>query len=150
MAKLSVYDPPMCCSTGVCGPDADDRLAKFAAALDWAKRNGAEVERYNLGHQPGAFAGNPMVKGLLDTDGMACLPLVLLDGKIMAKGDYPSLEAIGAHLAMDAGSDRVADAQQERTAGEPCCGQAPTTTATTAPASACCTPAQTAGTKAAT
>ena len=41
MAKLSVYDPPMCCSTGVCGPDGDDQLAQFASALDWARKSGA-------------------------------------------------------------------------------------------------------------
>lgn len=149
MAKLSVYDPPMCCSTGVCGTDTDDRLAQFAAALDWAKKNGAEVERYDLGHQPGAFATNPMVKSLLETDGMACLPLVLVDGRVLAKGDYPSREAIGAGLAIGDSSDRAPGVQQERAASKSCCGTAPAAKASTT-VSACCGPAPTAGVKAAT
>jgi hypothetical protein len=27
---IDVYDPAMCCNTGVCGPDVDDFLADFA------------------------------------------------------------------------------------------------------------------------
>lgn len=43
--KIQVFDPPMCCSTGVCDPSADPELVRFAAALDWLKRQGVEVER---------------------------------------------------------------------------------------------------------
>ena len=38
MAKLTVYDPPMCCSTGVCGPAVDPVLPRVTADLDWLKR----------------------------------------------------------------------------------------------------------------
>jgi hypothetical protein len=128
MVKLSVYDPPMCCSTGVCGPDGDDALAQFAAALDWARKSGAEVERYDLGHQPGAFATNAFVKSLLEKDGMGCLPLVLVDGDVLTKGAYPSREAISARLRLQAD----AAASGPKTA---CCEPAP---AKAAAASACC------------
>ena len=33
MAKIEVYDPAMCCSTGVCGPEPDEQLARFSADL---------------------------------------------------------------------------------------------------------------------
>ena len=59
MTKLAVYDPPMCCSTGVCGPAVDPVLPRVAADLDWLKRQGVQVERYNLAQQPQAFASNP-------------------------------------------------------------------------------------------
>jgi hypothetical protein len=119
MAKLSVYDPPMCCSTGVCGPDGDDRLAQFASALDWARKGGADVERYDLGHQPGAFATNALVKGLLEKDGMGCLPLVLVDGQVLAKGEYPSREAIGAKLGLEIGLGAAAAKSGSTASG--CC-----------------------------
>ena len=32
MTHLQVFDPPMCCSTGVCGPQVDPELPRFAAA----------------------------------------------------------------------------------------------------------------------
>ena len=52
--KIDVYDPPMCCPTGVCGTDADDVLARFAADLDWLARQGVQVRRYNLSQEPQA------------------------------------------------------------------------------------------------
>jgi hypothetical protein len=89
MPKLSVYDPPMCCSTGVCGPAVDPVLPRVAADLDWLKRQGVEVERYNLAQQPQAFATNPAVTAILREEGNGCLPLILLDGQVVARGGYP-------------------------------------------------------------
>ena len=51
----------MCCSTGVCGPQVDPALVRFAADLEWLKANGVEVERFNLSQEPAAFVGNPVV-----------------------------------------------------------------------------------------
>jgi Arsenical resistance operon protein ArsD len=133
MTKLSVYDPPMCCSTGVCGPDGDDKLAQFASALDWVKKSGVDVERYDLGHQPGAFATNPMIKGLLEKDGMGCLPLVLVDGQVLTKGDYPTREAIGARLGL-AGLSGIAPTTKSEPGAAACC----TPAASTPPAASAC------------
>jgi arsenite methyltransferase len=55
MTVLQVFDPPMCCSSGVCGPSVDPRLPRFAADLDWLRNQGVQVERFNLAHQPQAF-----------------------------------------------------------------------------------------------
>jgi hypothetical protein len=146
MAKLSVYDPPMCCSTGVCGPDGDDRLAQFASALDWARKSGADVERYDLGHQPGAFATNALVKGLLEKDGMGCLPLVLVDGQVLARGEYPSREAIGARLGLEIRLGAVAAATSGATASG-CC--APVTIKAAQAQAGCCGTSSTTAAKAA-
>ena len=81
MTKLAVYDPPMCCSTGVCGPAVDPVLPRVTADLDWLKRQGVQVERYNLAQQPQAFASNPMVMAALREHGNDCLPLILVDGR---------------------------------------------------------------------
>ncbi len=93
MRKISVYDPAMCCSTGVCGPSIDPKLAAFSADLDWLTRQGVEVERYNLAQQPQAFADNPQVTGELQKD-VDCLPLVLVNGAIVARGFYPERGAL--------------------------------------------------------
>jgi SAM-dependent methyltransferase len=89
-AKLEVFDPAMCCSTGVCGPNVDPRLVQFAADLDWLKSQGMSVERHNLAQAPAAFAANSTVKSTLDKHGMDCLPLVLVDGSIASVGSYPA------------------------------------------------------------
>lgn len=50
--EIRVFDPPMCCSTGVCGPSVDPELVRFSADLDWLKAQGVTVERYNLSSSP--------------------------------------------------------------------------------------------------
>ncbi len=89
MSRLEIYDPPMCCSTGVCGPAVDPALPRITADLDWLKRQGVEVGRFNLGQQPQAFIANPAVAAALREHGNECLPLVLVDGEIASRGRYP-------------------------------------------------------------
>lgn len=92
MKSVQVYDKPMCCSTGVCGPDVDPVLPKFAADLDWLKNQGHNVERFNLAQQPQAFIENKAIHGLLSTAGTDCLPVVVVDGEIVSQTVYPSRE----------------------------------------------------------
>lgn len=89
MTKLEVFDPPMCCSSGVCGPKVDPVLPRFAADLEWIKSQGVAVSRYNLAQQPLAFVENDAVKTAL-TEQEDCLPLTLVDGQIVSRGTYPT------------------------------------------------------------
>jgi len=98
MPKLQVYDPAMCCSSGVCGPSVDPALPRFAADLEWLKGKGLEVVRYNLAQEVSAFTSNAVVKQALNSRGSKCLPLLLLDGMIVAEGTYPTREVL-ARLA---------------------------------------------------
>ncbi len=94
MAKLQVFDPPMCCSSGVCGPNVDPTLPRFAADLEWLKSKGIQVERCNLAQDPKAFVHSPTLKMALNSRGMDCLPLVLLDGEIITSGAYPTRQEL--------------------------------------------------------
>lgn len=98
MKKVEIFDPPMCCSTGVCGPKVDPALARFTADLHWLANQRIAVERYNLAQQPQAFAANALVKSALHDQGNECLPLILLDGSIVSQGRYPSRDEL-AQLA---------------------------------------------------
>jgi hypothetical protein len=109
MARLEVYDPPMCCSTGVCGPAVDPVLPRVSADLDWLKRQGVAVERYNLAQQPAAFVSNAVVTGALREYGNECLPLVLVDGQVAVRGRYPERAEL-AQLAGLGGAVREAPA----------------------------------------
>ena len=88
MNTVQVYDPPMCCSTGLCGTEIDPALVNFAALLTQLSQKGVKVERYNMGQQPMAFVQNPTVKALLDKESTEALPLILLDGEVYLKGCY--------------------------------------------------------------
>jgi hypothetical protein len=106
MTKLEIFDPPMCCSTGICGPDPDPRLAQFAADLAWLASRGVRVARYNLAHEPAAFVANPQVKRLLDQWGPSCLPLILREETIVARGRYATRRELGdlAGVSLEDGS----------------------------------------------
>jgi hypothetical protein len=90
MRQIQVFDPPLCCSTGVCGTEVDQRLVTFAADAAWATRKGVALERFNLAHEPMDFAGNPLVREFLEVSGPEALPLVLRDGVIAMSGRYPT------------------------------------------------------------
>ena len=66
---LQVFDPAMCCSTGVCGPGVDTKLVQFAADLDWLKTHDVIVLRHNLSQNPAAFIENEAVNTALAENG---------------------------------------------------------------------------------
>jgi hypothetical protein len=90
MKSIQVFDPAMCCSSGVCGVDVDQQLVSFSADVDWAKQNGAKIERFNLAQQPLDFANNKVVRDFLERSGQEALPLVLVDGEFALAGRYPN------------------------------------------------------------
>jgi hypothetical protein len=90
--KIEIYDPAMCCSTGVCGPSVDPELVRIQEALRQIQKQAPEVkiERYGLSADPQAFVANTAVAELLKKEGPQCLPLAFVDGMIISKGRYPS------------------------------------------------------------
>lgn len=102
MKTIQIYDRPMCCSTGVCGPSVDPVLPRFAADLDTLKNAGHTVERFNLSQQPQAFIDNKEVHALIATKGTDVLPVVMIDGRVVSKGLYPSKEMFQMWTSGDA------------------------------------------------
>jgi len=94
MNKIEVFDPPMCCSSGVCGPSVDPALARFSSDLHWLANQRIAVERFNLAQQPQAFAASEVVKTALKQFGNECLPLILLNGAVVSKGCYPARDEL--------------------------------------------------------
>jgi len=85
---VEVYDPAMCCSTGVCGPSIDPALARFESDLRWLGEQGVTVTRRSLAQEPGAFVANPLVAAMLQSGGEEVLPIVLVDGKLRSSGTW--------------------------------------------------------------
>ena len=106
MKKLEVYDPAMCCSTGVCGPEVDPALVAFAADLKWVAEQGVAVQRYNLGTEPGAFASNPAVIKELEA-GADRLPIIAIDGAIVSTGIYLTRDQLAAKLGLGAAKAKI-------------------------------------------
>lgn len=94
MKKIKVFDPALCCSTGVCGVNVDQALVSFSADVDWARQNGAQIERFNLAQQPLAFAETAAVKAALERSGEKVLPLLLVDNQVALSGRYPTRDEL--------------------------------------------------------
>jgi len=90
MRTVEIFEPAAGCMTGACGPDQEDTLAAFEATLEALLSRGVSAYRYNLGHDPDEFARSALVKAAIRQDGMACLPMVLVDGVEVCRGRYPS------------------------------------------------------------
>lgn len=136
MISLQVFDPAMCCSTGICGPAIDPKLVRFSSDLEWLKQRGVEVSRYNLSQQPAAFAQDASVKAALESKGEAALPLVKINGEVKSTGAYPTR----AELAAWAGLEMESSGK----AASSCCSPK-----ASAPAAggACCSPEEMAASK---
>ncbi len=101
MKNLEVFDPALCCSTGVCGIEVDPVLAQFAADLKWAETMGIRVARHNLAQEPQAFVANAAVVKEMEA-GIDRLPVILVDGHIVSTGMYPSRQQLAQKLGISA------------------------------------------------
>jgi hypothetical protein len=90
--KIEIYDPAMCCSTGVCGASVDKELLRVATIIDNLKQNGADISRFNLSSQPNAFVENQLINDYLKQNGPEILPITLVEGQVAKTKVYPTNE----------------------------------------------------------
>lgn len=140
MTTLQIFDPALCCSAGVCGVEVDREMARFAADLDWVRRSGARIERFNLAREPMAFVDHPAVKEALERLGPSGLPLTLVNGDIQCGGRYPSRDElatwIGELAAKSAIRPETAALLQRSSAA--CCSPAATAEVASGKGGGCC------------
>jgi sulfur carrier protein ThiS len=99
--KIEIYDPAMCCSSGLCGPSIDPILVKMNEAVLALKRQGVEVVRLNLAQQPKEFMTNRTVADLLHKNGKKALPVTIVNGEVFKTGEYPSYEELCNKLGIE-------------------------------------------------
>ena len=90
MVKMIIFDPPMCCSTGLCGPVIDLELLRISTVISNLEKNGVKVERYNLNSNLQAFVDNIVINEILNQDGVDVLPVTIVDGKVVKTKKYPT------------------------------------------------------------
>ncbi|WP_227936732.1 arsenite efflux transporter metallochaperone ArsD [Alkalihalobacillus deserti] len=94
MVKIRIYDPAMCCDTGVCGPSVDPELTRVATALFMLEKQTIDIARFNLASDPQAFVDETQIQQLLHEEGIDALPTTIVDGEIKLKGQYPTNEQL--------------------------------------------------------
>jgi hypothetical protein len=100
MSKMEIYDPAMCCSTGVCGPSVNPELIRVASVIENLKKNGIEVKRHNLSSNPQVFLNNAVISRELKAKSAKILPITIVDGKIVKEAGYPTNEEFTVYLGV--------------------------------------------------
>jgi len=96
--KITIYEPNLCCPSGVCGPNPDQTLIKLQDAIDKLKNEGIETERFTITSHPKQFTQNTDVMKLMQEKQLEALPITTIDGKVIKVGSYPSLEDLKQHI----------------------------------------------------
>ena len=102
MNKLELFEPAMCCSTGVCGPSVDENLIRITAVMQHVRKvEGKQMVRYNLSANPNSFIRNEAVQQVLQEKGIVGLPVTVLNNDTIVKvGDYPTNQEIADWLGV--------------------------------------------------
>ena len=90
MKRIEIFDPAMCCPTGLCGPNINPDLMRIAAVLETLKRQGIVVERHNLRDEPQLYVSNKTVNDYLMKEGAEGLPITIVEGEIVVTKGYPT------------------------------------------------------------
>lgn len=118
MKKISIYEPAMCCDTGLCGVSVDPELLRISTVLNALKKNGVAVDRFNLSSAPIAFVNNKVINAFLNEKGVEELPAVMVDEKIVIVGRYPTNEELVSLLEVPENYLTEANSTQQ---GDCCC-----------------------------
>ena len=100
MKILKIYDPAMCCPTGVCGTSVDTKLVQLANFISSLDKTKFQVKRFGLSTEPSEYVSNKEVARLLNEKGVEVLPLIFLDEELLFEGDYPSVPSLSSKMGL--------------------------------------------------
>jgi hypothetical protein len=91
MKELVIFEGPMCCSTGICGPNPDKELIDINETLKKLAEEykSLKITRASMSFNPQLFLQTAEIKDLVKANGPAILPITMLNGKIVKKEKYP-------------------------------------------------------------
>lgn len=96
---VEVFDPPLCCPTGLCGPVLDTTLLDLGEAIVALQSEGHAVTRHIMTTDPQAFLRNREVYEAIRARQLEVLPITVVRGRIVKTGAYPTLDELHAALA---------------------------------------------------
>lgn len=97
-ATIELFDPPMCCPTGLCGPTLDQTLLDVSDMILALQAEGWAVDRYQMTSHPYKFMNNPEIMRLVREQQMTALPITTVNGQVVKVGGYPTLTEIQTYL----------------------------------------------------
>ncbi|WP_353094858.1 arsenite efflux transporter metallochaperone ArsD [Tissierella praeacuta] len=128
MKKMVIFDPAMCCTTGVCGPSVDKELLRVATIINRLEKKGILVERHNLTNNPQIFVDNKIVNKMLNDEGVDVLPITIVDGEVVKTKEYPTneelikmLEVPKEYILSEIGARKAKKQNNNCCGGKGCC-----------------------------
>jgi len=100
MNQIIIYDPPMCYSTGICGPSVNPELLRVATVINKLNQKGASIQRYNLSQNPNAFTRNQHICQLLNKQGQKVLPVTIVNNQVVKMGAYMTNEEFSQYTGL--------------------------------------------------
>lgn len=100
MKEIKIFEPAMCCETGLCGVGVDPELLRVSTLINSLKGKNIIVKRYNLSGTPQAFIDHKEINEYINKYGVENLPVTEVDGRIAVVGRYPSHEEFERWLGM--------------------------------------------------
>jgi hypothetical protein len=119
MKKMYIYEPAMCCPTGLCGVGVDKELLRISSVLSNLEKNGVKVERFNLTNSPQEFVKNKEINQLMEEKGIKILPVTTVDNVVVKTGSYPTNEEMTKFL--DVSPSFLEDVASNAKASGGCC-----------------------------
>lgn len=116
MKQIDIFDPAMCCSTGVCGPSIDSELLRIATTINTLQEKGIMIKRHGLSQEPMDFTTNKVISDILQKEGVDILPVTLVDGAIAKTKEYPSNDELSKWMGI------VIDEKPQQNSNRCCCG----------------------------
>jgi len=100
--RVEIFDPPMCCPTGVCGPTIDHALLDVNEMVLTLQGEGIVVARYQMASHAQAFVNNREVFRLVREKQLAALPITVVSGRVIKIGVYPTLAEVREAMTNEA------------------------------------------------
>ncbi len=125
MNRMQIFEPAMCCATGLCGVGVDPELLRISTVLNSLEKNGVKIERFNLTSAPQEFIKNKAVNSTLNSSGVEALPLTVLDNEIIMTGRYPTNEEFIKLLNIPISfiGEGIKEQQEEQAECDCCCSE---------------------------
>lgn len=94
MKKMYIYEPAMCCDTGLCGVSVDPELLRLSTVINTLKKHDIKIQRYNLNNFPMEFVKNATVNKMMNEEGVEILPITIVNKEVVKTKAYPTNEEI--------------------------------------------------------
>lgn len=99
--EIKIFEPALCCESGVCGPSIDPELLRITAVVRSMNKRGFQTRRYNLAMSPMEFTKHGEVTALMQEKGMEVLPITLRGDAVVKMGSYPTNAELSEWSGLD-------------------------------------------------